>query len=144
MRRVDTLQRNVWKKVACVLFLLLVLSFSIASHSRERKLNWKHTYNLPYWQNGLSRALGHISQACREILNCFCWPWDIHVCICLAEFLKTCVKKAQGPVVRRPISANPGLNFNPSLFFFSSKAFSRTIFSILFRVANHQIVDKKN
>ena len=50
----------------------------------------------------------------------------------------------QGPVVRRPIIANPGLNFNPGLFFFSSKAFSWTIFSILFRVANHQIVDKKN
>jgi len=49
-----------------------------------------------------------------------------------------------GPVVGRLISANPGLNFNPGLFFFSSKAFSRTIFSILFRVANHQIVDKKN
>ena len=49
-----------------------------------------------------------------------------------------------GPVVRRPISANPGLNFNPGLFFFSSKAFSRTIFSILFRVANHQTVNKKN
>ena len=50
----------------------------------------------------------------------------------------------QGLVDRRPISANPGLNFNPGLFFFSSKAFSRTIFSIIFRVANHQIVDKKN
>ena len=49
-----------------------------------------------------------------------------------------------GSVVRRPIIANPGLNFNPGLFFFSSKAFSRTIFSILFRVANHQIVDKNN
>ena len=46
--------------------------------------------------------------------------------------------------LRRPISANPGLNFNPGLFFFSSKAFSQTILSILFRVANHQIVDKKN
>ena len=53
-------------------------------------------------------------------------------------------QKVQGPVVRRPISANPGLNFNPGLFFVSSKAFSRTILSILFRVANHQIVDKKN
>ena len=47
-------------------------------------------------------------------------------------------------LVRRPISDNPGLNFNPGLSFFSSKAFSRTIFSNLFRVANHQIVDKKN
>ena len=50
----------------------------------------------------------------------------------------------QGLVVWRPISANPGLNFNPGLFIFSSKAFSRTIFYIIFRVANHQIVDKKN
>ena len=25
---------------------------------------------------------------------------------------------ALGPVVRRPISANPGLNFNPGFFFF--------------------------
>ena len=50
----------------------------------------------------------------------------------------------QGPVVQRPITANPGLKFNPGLFLFLSKAFSRTIFSLLFRGANHQIVDKKN
>ena len=50
----------------------------------------------------------------------------------------------EGQVVRRPVSANPGLNFNPGLFFFSSKAFSQKIFSILLRVTNHQIVDKKN
>ena len=49
-----------------------------------------------------------------------------------------------GRVVRRPVKANPGLNFKPAFFFFSSKAFSRKIFSILFRVANHQIVHKKN
>ena len=36
--------------------------------------------------------------------------------------------------VRRPVSANPGLNFNPS-FFYSS---------IPFRVSNHQIVGKEN
>ena len=54
------------------------------------------------------------------------------------------VTKALGRVVRRPVSANPGLNFNPDLFFFSSKAFSLKIISILFRVANRQIVDKKN
>ena len=50
--------------------------------------------------------------------------------------------KQQGPVVRRPISDNPGLNFNPGHFFFSPRAFSRTISSILFRVANHQIAEK--
>ena len=41
-------------------------------------------------------------------------------------------------VVQRPVSANP------DLFFFLSKAFSQKIFSILLRVTNHQIVDKKN
>jgi len=50
----------------------------------------------------------------------------------------------QGPVVRRPISANRGLNFNLGFFFFCSKVFSGIIFSILFRASNHQIVGKKN
>ena len=49
-----------------------------------------------------------------------------------------------GPVVRTPVSANPGLNFNPGFFFFLSKAPSRIIFSILFRVSNNQIVGKEN
>ena len=50
----------------------------------------------------------------------------------------------QDPVVRTPVSANPGLNFNPSFFIFLSKALSRIIFSILFRVSNYQIVGKEN
>ena len=49
-----------------------------------------------------------------------------------------------GPVVRTPVSANPGLNFNPGFFFFSSKAHYRIIFFILFRVSSHQIVGKEN
>ena len=36
------------------------------------------------------------------------------------------------PVVQRPISANPGLNFSASFFFICSKAFPRAIFSQLF------------
>ena len=52
--------------------------------------------------------------------------------------------KGLDPVVRRPISANPGLNFNPGFFFFFSKAFSRIIFSRPFKASNHQIVGKKN
>ena len=50
----------------------------------------------------------------------------------------------QGPVVRRPISANPGVKFNPGFFFLCSKVFSRIIFSVIFRSSNHQIVDKKD
>ena len=49
-----------------------------------------------------------------------------------------------GPVVRTPVSTNPGLNFNPAFFFLLSKALFRIIFSILFRVSNHQIIGKKN
>ena len=50
----------------------------------------------------------------------------------------------QGPVVRTPVTTNPGLNFNPAFFFLLSKALSRVIFSILFRVSSHQIVGKKS
>ena len=51
---------------------------------------------------------------------------------------------ALGPVVRTPVSASPGLNFNPGFFIFLSKALSLVIFSILFRISNHQIVCKEN
>ena len=52
--------------------------------------------------------------------------------------------RALGPVVRTPISTDPGLNFNPGFFFFLSKAHSRIIFSIFFRISNHQIVEREN
>ena len=47
-------------------------------------------------------------------------------------------------VVRTPVSANLGLNFNVGFIFLLSKAVSRIIFSILFRVSNHQVVGKEN
>ena len=50
----------------------------------------------------------------------------------------------QGPVVQKPISANPGVKFNPGFFFLYSKAFCRITFSVIFRASNHQIVDKKD
>ena len=50
----------------------------------------------------------------------------------------------QGPVVRTPVTANPGLNFNPRFFFCLLKALSRITFFILFRVSNHGIVPKEN
>ena len=64
--------------------------------------------------------------------------------VVLTSYMWVIVSISLGPVVQRLISANPGLNFNPGLFSFSSETFSGTIFSILFRVANYQIVDKKN
>ena len=47
----------------------------------------------------------------------------------------------QGQVVRTPVSANPGLNFNPGFFFLLSKALSWIIFSNFFF---YQIVGKEN
>ena len=40
-------------------------------------------------------------------------------------------KIVQGPVVRTPVGANPGLNFNLGFFIFLSKALSR-IFPLFF------------
>ena len=50
----------------------------------------------------------------------------------------------QGPVVRRPISANPGLNFSPDFFLSLLKSLSRDKISVfLFRTSNNQIANKK-
>ena len=51
---------------------------------------------------------------------------------------------SQVPFVRRPISAKPGVKFNPGFSLLCSKALSRIIFSVIFRAFNHQLVDKKN
>ena len=51
---------------------------------------------------------------------------------------------ARGPVVLRPISANPGLNVNPGFFISLFNSFLLIIFSIPFRISNNQIVDEKN
>lgn len=48
---------------------------------------------------------------------------------------------AHGPVVLRPISANPGLNVNPGSFISLFNSFLRIIFSILFRTSNN--LDKR-
>ena len=54
---------------------------------------------------------------------------------------KSCI--VLGPVVRRPISANLGLDVvNTGFFFFCLKGFSRIFFS--FRASHHQIVGEKN
>ena len=56
-----------------------------------------------------------------------------------------CLVLIWGPVVRRPISANLSLDFNPGFFsFYSNEAFSQIIFCFLLRSSNHHIVDTKN
>ena len=58
---------------------------------------------------------------------------------------KTCtvLAKLLGPVVQRPISSNPGLNFNPAFFISLFKSLLGKIFTILFRTSNDQIASKK-
>ena len=49
-----------------------------------------------------------------------------------------------GPVVRRPISANPGLNFNLSFFIPLLKSLFGKIFSVLFKASSSRTLNKKN
>ena len=50
----------------------------------------------------------------------------------------------QGPVFRKPISTNPGLNFNLDFYTSLFDSLFGIIFSTLYGASNHQIVDKKN
>ena len=47
----------------------------------------------------------------------------------------------QGPVVRRPISANPGVNFNLGFLIPLLKSLFGIIFSVLFEVSNSHTLD---
>ena len=49
-----------------------------------------------------------------------------------------------GPVFLKPISANPGLNFNLGFYTSLFDSLFGIIFSTLYGASNHQIVDKKN
>ena len=72
---------------------------------------------------------------------CFCFFLVFVFCFFVVFFYKgkTAFFEKRGsavrntPVDRGTITANPGINFNSSFFFFYSKAFSRIIFSIIFR-----------
>ena len=62
----------------------------------------------------------------------------------LLQMQKNFGRVVRGPVVRRPISAQPEVKFNPGFFFLCLKALSRIIFSAIFKVFKNQLVDKKN
>ena len=74
------------------------------------------------------------------LVHGFCKKIDLFL-ICFFFMSKKSQKETfvniQGPVVRTRVCANLGLNFNPGFFFSLSKALSRIIFSIFFRVSNH-------
>ena len=50
------------------------------------------------------------------------------------------------PIGNEPMTSGPScskVKFNPGFFFLCSKAFSRIIFSVIFRASNHQLVELK-
>ena len=61
----------------------------------------------------------------------------------LIRFL-TMVHCNPGPVVWRLIGTNQGLHFNSFFFIPLFKSFFQNIFSVLWLVSSHQIVDKRN
>ena len=68
-----------------------------------------------------------ISQMFEEQFNSYNKILQIHV--------------ALGPVVQRPISANPGLNFNLGFLIPLLKSLFGIIFSVLFEVSNSHTLD---
>ena len=56
---------------------------------------------------------------------------------------KSVIGRLLGPVVRKPISANPGLSFHAGFFSFLSKAFSHKFSLFFFKASNNQFINKK-
>ena len=65
--------------------------------------------------------------------------------ISLGKVLKSTgiIYKAMGPVVQRPVSASPGLNFNAGLYISFFQSLLEKISLFFFRTSNDQIASKK-
>ena len=73
---------------------------------------------------------------------CMSYPQSLHTSESRARSFG--VDMDQGPVVRRPISANPGLNFNLRFFIPLLKSLFGKIFSVLFKASSSHTLNKKN
>ena len=123
-----------------LLILKMASGYLLASFLHERcTANWSHRYS--HGDVHAQMLLPSFAQLLRLYL-------PMHACAYISMYphlrADSHTKVLGQDVVQRLVNANPGSNFNLGLFFFSSKAFSLQIFAILFRVANRQIVDKKN
>ena len=88
---------------------------------------------------------GYQRQFSNVLLAISSWFYSQVVAACSSKYFLTKVtaqkgvsrafnlNKELGPVVRTPVSDNPGLNFNPGYFFFLSKALSRIRFSAVLK-----------
>ena len=81
----------------------------------------------------------HVTLNC-SVVKCMAMSTALWVKSC--DTLATAIGRLVGPVVRKPISANPGLSFHPGFFLFVKSIFSE-IFSALFKASNHRFAYKK-
>ena len=126
-------------------FFVAISNISPYVHRETIKSQVKHTLLLLWvhitlqeqvWIDQKSKECSLMYYLVHAPLSCWSVNWSIVFLFILLFTL--------GPVARMPVSANLGLNFNLGFFFLLSKAVSRIIFSILFRVSNHQIVGEEN
>ena len=76
------------------------------------------------------------------LLACDTPCYLVLLCVILFSLCSPVFSRAQ--LFESRLALNPGLNLTQVFFLLCSKAFSRIIFSAIFRASNHQLVDKKN
>ena len=100
----------------------------------EKCKRWIKNCGRPHEQLNLERVNKH-KAVCSSVSKLFCLFLDTAFSTIEINYL--------GPVVQRPISSNPALNFNPAFFISLLKSLLGKIFTILFRTSNDQIASKK-
>ena len=111
---------------------IIVVNFLVSFSS----LNMLHKYNEPLFFLLPCQVLYLLSLG-------FCYAKSVITYLSSLCNILRC-NYLQGPVVRTPVSSNPGLKIIEGFFFVCSKALSKIIFYIPFRVSNHQTVGKEN
>ena len=111
---------------------IIVVNFLVSLSS----LNMLHKYNEPLFFLLPCQVLYLLSLG-------FCYAKSVITYLSSLCNILRC-NYLQGPVVRTPVSSNPGLKIIEGFFFVCSKALSKIIFYIPFRVSNHQTVGKEN
>ena len=122
-------------------------------YTNVRKKSWRMAWILVTmftfcWRNLRNLLVGEDGCACHLMINLFC-----ELCKSLMYFSQGILRgtrrsclltKVQGPFVRRPISGNPGLDFNPGFFFFYFKAFLGNFSLFFWKYPINKLYAKKN
>ena len=131
-----TISDNFWRRaVHCYLYKEFFFGFTGNTNIRlvvkQKRINYRTDVKLTFFSN-------------YQLLTILKYTKHNYMFDSVAQWWGFWLTPDQRPVVRRPISSNPALNFNTGFFFFCLKAFSRIIFPLLFRAFNHLIADQKN